>query len=80
MASLAYLLMAASAEYRYVFLVGILPALVALWIRRAVPETEQWHAAKAEQARTPEPGIADLFRGDVRRTTAAARSWSARCR
>src|SRR5450631_2438538 len=30
---------------RYVFLVGILPALVTLWIRKAVPETEQWHAA-----------------------------------
>ncbi len=36
--------------YRYVFLVGILPALVTLWIRRAVPETEEWHAAKASHA------------------------------
>ena len=33
----------ADLEYRYVFLVGIVPALVTLWIRRAVPETEQWH-------------------------------------
>ena len=66
-ASLTYLLMS-HLEYRYVFLVGIAPALVTLWIRRAVPETEQWHAAKAAQG-SAVPGIADLFVGDVRRTT-----------
>ena len=53
---------------RYVFLVGILPALVTLWIRRAVPETEQWHAAKLAQA-DDEPGVLELFRGDVRSIT-----------
>ena len=31
---------------RVVFLVGVLPALLVLWIRRAVPETEEWHSAK----------------------------------
>ena len=46
LASLAAYLMAGLPN-RYVFLVGILPALVTLWIRRAVPETEQWHAANA---------------------------------
>jgi MFS family permease len=66
-ASLTYFFMS-HLEYRYVFLVGIAPALVTLWIRRAVPETEQWHAAKAQQGSVV-PGIADLFRGDVRRTT-----------
>ena len=50
------------------FLVGILPALVTLWIRRAVPETEEWHAAKLAHA-DDEPSVWDLFRGDVRRTT-----------
>ena len=54
--------------YRYVFLVGILPALVTLWIRKAVPETEQWHAAKAAPGHV-DPGILDLFRGNVRRIT-----------
>ncbi len=62
---------AASSEtyaYRSVFLVGILPALLVLWIRRAVPEPEEWHAAR-QQAQQSAPGILDLFRGSVRRTT-----------
>ena len=66
-ATLATYLMS-GVEYRYVFLIGILPALVTLWIRRAVPETEQWHAAKLEQA-GEHPSVLDLFRGDVRRIT-----------
>lgn len=51
--------------HRTVFLVGILPALITLWIRRAVPETEAWHAAKEAEGNTP-PGVLDLFRGEVR--------------
>ncbi len=54
--------------YRFVFLVGILPALITLWIRRAVPETEAWHAAKQAHGHV-DPSVWDLFRGDVRRTT-----------
>ena len=53
---------------KYVFLVGILPACVVFWIRRNVPEPEEWHAAKRESA-GQQPGITDLFRGAVRRTT-----------
>jgi MFS family permease len=67
LASLAAYLMAAL-PHRTVFLVGILPALVTLWIRRAVPETETWQAAKQAQDHA-EPGVLDLFRGDVRRIT-----------
>jgi MFS family permease len=52
---------------RWVFLIGVLPALIVVWIRRAVPETEQWHAARSAAARPP--GIRELFRGPVRRTT-----------
>ena len=55
-------------EMRWVFLVGILPALVTLWIRRAVPETEAWHEAKKTATHQPS-GIRDLFRGDVRKIT-----------
>jgi MFS family permease len=51
---------------RVVFLVGVLPALLVLWIRRAVPETEEWHAAKSA-ANHRAPGITDLFRGTIRR-------------
>ena len=49
---------------RWVFLVGILPALLVLWIRRAVPEPEEWHQAKA-QAGHHQPPISGLFRGEV---------------
>ena len=53
---------------RYLFLVGVLPALLVFWIRRAVPEPAEWHAAK-KQARHHEPKMVELFRGDVRRIT-----------
>ena len=53
---------------RVVFLVGVLPALLVLWVRREVPETEEWRAAK-RRATEASPGIVDLFRGEVRRTT-----------
>jgi MFS family permease len=52
---------------RYVFLLGVLPALLVYWIRRHVPEPENWHR---ERARAVEkPGVRDLFRGDVAPTT-----------
>jgi MFS family permease len=53
---------------RTVFLVGVLPALLVLWIRRAVPEPEEWHTAKKTTA-GPGPRFLDLFRGPVRRIT-----------
>jgi MFS family permease len=52
---------------RVVFLVGVLPALLVFWIRRAVPETDEWQSAKSMSLEDA-PGIADLFRGEVRRT------------
>ena len=48
---------------RWVFLVGILPALLVFWIRRAVPEPEEWRQAKAEARQ--QPPVSDLFRGEV---------------
>src|SRR5437879_2969333 len=35
---------------RYVFLVGVLPAFLVLWIRKAVPEPEEWQGARRESA------------------------------
>ena len=67
MAGVANLIMA-SHPPRYLFLVGVLPALLVLWIRKAVPEPHEWHTAKTA-ARGREPAIGDLFRGEVRRTT-----------
>ncbi|HWX21409.1 MAG TPA: MFS transporter [Candidatus Binatia bacterium] len=58
----------AKAPPQYLFLVGILPALLVLWIRRAVPEPEEWCLAKA-QAHNHEPGVRELFGPEVRRIT-----------
>src|SRR5438034_7642517 len=37
------------ADWRTAFFVGILPALVVLWIRRGVPESEMWERNGAER-------------------------------
>ena len=59
------------ADWRMAFFVGILPALVVLWIRRDVPESEMWqerHGRAADAASdnlavtTPQTGFAGLFR------------------
>ena len=60
--------MLASYPKRSVFLVGVLPALLVLWIRRSVPEPEEWHLAR-QQASHASPRFLDLFRGAARRTT-----------
>jgi MFS family permease len=38
---------------RWVFVVGIMPALATFWIRRAVPEPEEWSAAAKKQKPPP---------------------------
>jgi MFS family permease len=48
---------------RWVFLVGVLPAIMVFWIRRHVPEPEAWQ--KAETAVQKKPGAIELFRGPV---------------
>jgi MFS family permease len=52
---------------RFVFLLGVLPALLVFWIRRRVPEPDAWEQA-ASTARV-RPRIRDLFRGEIARTT-----------
>ncbi len=53
---------------RWVFLVGILPALLVLWIRKNVPEPAEWHAAR-NKAKEHLPRVRDLFRGAILGTT-----------
>jgi MFS family permease len=53
---------------RWVFLVGVLPALLVLWIRWAVPEPEEWQGARRRSAGAT-PRFVELFRGSVRRIT-----------
>lgn len=54
---------------RWVFLIGVLPAFVTLWIRKEVPETAEWSAEKGRQAA---PSMMGLFGPDIRRTTFVA--------
>jgi len=54
--------------HRTIFLVGVLPALIVLWIRRAVPEPEVWAEAR-DHADHEATGIRALFRPALRRTT-----------
>ena len=58
-AALACYLLAA-APHRTVFLVGLAPALVTLWIRRAVPESAEWHRARSGEA-PAQPRLRALF-------------------
>lgn len=53
---------------RYVFLIGVLPALLVFWIRRHVPEPEAWQRAEAS-VHHHNPGARELFRGAVLATT-----------
>jgi MFS family permease len=60
------LVLPAGAE-RWVFLVGVLPALLVFWVRRHVPEPEAWQRAGATHEQ--KPGARELFRGAVASTT-----------
>ena len=53
-------------DYRYVFLIGVIPAFATIWIRKAVPEPEEW-AGERETRQMPK--ITDLFKGQVLRVT-----------
>src|SRR5438552_17119679 len=62
------------ADWRMVVFVGILPALVTLWIQKGVPESEMWRAHRAKTValadgeatlgqpiRAVEPGFIRIF-------------------
>jgi len=49
--------------------VGVLPALLVFWIRRAVPESDEWQSAKTAAA-GQQTRISDLFSPGIWRTTA----------
>jgi MFS family permease len=68
-ACLTAYLMAGLPDKRYVFLVGVTPALIVWWIRRNVPEPEEWHSARLDAGHET-PKISELFVGQVRRITA----------
>lgn len=49
------------ASWRMVFFVGILPALITLWIRRGVPESEMWQKHEAVKHPTEKVSFTSLF-------------------
>jgi MFS family permease len=55
--------------WRGVFLLGVVPALLTVWLRRNVPEPKMWQQGIAGAARA---GIGPMFRGPQARATWAA--------
>src|SRR5262244_2875092 len=54
-------------NWRYVFFVGILPALLTLWIRSSVPESQMWKEQRAvTRESTP---FSEIFAPDLRKST-----------
>src|SRR5689334_20630154 len=61
-------------NWRVVFFVGVLPALVTLWIQKDVPESELWRERHAHHQREPDAprvGFGELFHGRYAKPTFA---------
>ncbi|MCX6552806.1 MAG: MFS transporter [Acidobacteria bacterium] len=54
--------------WRAVFFVGVLPALLTVWVQRRVDEPAIWRARQARPTATTS-GLGDIFRGDLLRLT-----------
>jgi MFS family permease len=58
-------------DWRKVFFVGVLPALLVLWIRKDVPESEMWLGRKDATAAAPQVRFFEIFsRPYIKATTA----------
>ncbi|MFD7920600.1 sialate:H+ symport family MFS transporter [Streptomyces sp. NPDC059740] len=53
--------------WRWMFYLGLVPVLVALWIRRSLPEADEWEAAVGERGTRPNP-FRPLFATPARAT------------
>ena len=53
-ASLVWLFMSQTGEHawRYMYMLGVLPGLVTLWMRTGIPESEQWERVNDERKQT----------------------------
>jgi MFS family permease len=51
LASFAWLFVGAlgPSGWRYMFIIGVLPALMTLWVRRAIPESERWERVNMQR-------------------------------
>ena len=74
LAALITLLVLERFGWRVVFFIGVLPALLVLWIRRHVPEPQIW----VERGKQPPVGLSLLWRrGDLRRNAIIATAMNA---
>ena len=67
LASIAYWLIEPAFGWRAVFLAGILPAFLTIWVRRSVKEPEAWQQTRNE----PRVPLGMIMRGPLRRITIA---------
>lgn len=51
-------------SWRLMYLIGVLPALFALWLRRSVPESEQWAKAQRHRKQLRERAPGELTEGE----------------
>jgi len=58
-------------NWRMVFFVGVLPALVVFWIRKDVPESEMWLARKPGTTAGPQIKFSEIFSRPYAKTTFA---------
>ena len=66
----------AGLNWRYVFFVGVLPAVITLWVRKSVKEPELWHRAKAEPNKI---SVRAAMAGPMLRVTIAVTAMNACC-
>jgi SHS family lactate transporter-like MFS transporter len=59
--ALAYWLLFDHIGWRGMFALGVLPALLVLYVRRVVPESPAWECARSDG--TPQPGLLETMRG-----------------
>lgn len=62
--------------WRAVFFVGVLPALLTVWVQKRVEEPALWRERRAATGR-PRAGLGDIFRGDAGRVTVAVTAMNA---
>jgi MFS family permease len=62
----AGVILTSTKNWRLVFLVGVIPALVTLWIRTGVPESEMWKQQKTANNQA-QPRFVEVFSRDLRK-------------
>jgi SHS family sialic acid transporter-like MFS transporter len=70
LAAQAYALIVPHTSWRWLFILGLVPAVLALILRRSLPEAEEWSRARADRALQQESSASVLLDGRRRVVTA----------